>query len=621
MRNSFMTIPRNRGKPRRFLWPSRAGPPLAFYRRTGPPESADTIPRLMRPPNTAKTVPKRLLWLSRAGPPGAVRQGGAPTGPPPRDGPSSTYESHNFDLKGCNTMKTTKRILAVVLAVMMLAAMMCTTALAATEKYSISINNQIAGHTYEAYQIFSGVLSPGGVLSNVEWGADITAEGVTAMGDAGTKASSITDKVAAAVFAESLLPYLDEAPSGTTSTLENITVVGQTVQGYKITGLEAGYYLIRDKSNTLDGTDEAHTSLILKVVDNVTVTPKSSKTTVTKKVFDPVNFKGDTTPGWVDATDAKAGDILKFRLTATLPNDYSVFDHYELIFHDQMAAGLKTPDSVTVAVDGTTIDSGYSLVANPGCEHNCTFHVVFADLKSINTVGNNSVITVEYGAELQDTAVTGQTGNKNTVKLEYCNNPYATTAEDETTGITTGDTVIVFTYKLNLNKYDHSTNPLPGASFKIEKYDEVNGTWDWDDITDTLVMNDDKASFYIGSLDEGIYRVTETTTPVGYNTIEPFYFKVVADYSVNSDTPTLNSLTIKQCAENGSDLGSDELNPLVSTIHDNLADGILTLRVANRGGAQLPETGGIGTTIFYVAGVVLVLGAVAVLAVKKRGNA
>ena len=521
-------------------------------------------------------------------------------------------------------MKTFKRFSAILLAVLLMVAMMAVPASAAGE-YSITINNSNPDHTYEAYQIFTGDLSAGGVLSNVVWGEGLTDGGKSALGsNASAVASGLTTDNAPA-FAESLLPYLAN-PSGSADTLENVTVLDQTVTGYKISGLKAGYYLIRDKVGTLSGKDEAHTTLILKVVDNITIAPKASKATVTKKVSDPANFTNEVDTGWADSTDGKTGDEAQFILTATMPNDYTTFKHYHLTFHDKMASGFKTPSSVVVKVDGTVINaSEYTLDTNPSsCSENCSFHVQFADLKNIQgaTVGNNSKITVEYSAELLPNMTVGQAGNDNSVKLEYSNDPYFDPAGNvnETSGMTLADAVTVFTYKLEIYKRDHSSNPLPGAKFKVEKYDKADDVWGWVDLTPQIQESNGGTTFTITGIDEGLFRVTETTTPSGFNTITPFYFRVDADYNVLSDDPSLNTLYIDQCAADGSALSANDRNPLVATQSD-VSNGLVQIRVANRGGSQLPETGGIGTSIFYGIGGVLVIGALALLTVRKRSTA
>ena len=104
-------------------------------------------------------------------------------------------------------------------------------------------------------------------------------------------------------------------------------------------------------------------------------------------------------------------------------------------------------------------------------------------------------------------------------------------------------------------------------------------------------------------LDDGDYKLVETTTPAGYNTIDPIEFTITAEHDVLSDNPALKDL-------DGGDLFTGE----VST-------GALSADVENRTGATLPETGGMGTTLFYVIGATLAIGAAVVMVTRKRMSA
>ncbi|MCI5484375.1 MAG: prealbumin-like fold domain-containing protein, partial [Clostridiales bacterium] len=120
-----------------------------------------------------------------------------------------------------------------------------------------------------------------------------------------------------------------------------------------------------------------------------------------------------------------------------------------------------------------------------------------------------------------------------------------------------------------------------------------------------FTVDETTTSFTFSGLDDGNYRLTETVTPAGYNTIDPIEFTVNAEHDVLSDNPALTSLSGN--ATNG------EL-----TFTSNTTEGSLSADVVNNAGSTLPETGGIGTTIFYVLGGVLVLAAVVLLVTKKR---
>ena len=220
-----------------------------------------------------------------------------------------------------------------------------------------------------------------------------------------------------------------------------------------------------------------------------------------------------------------------------------------------------------------------------------------------------SKITVEYTATLNTNAVIGSAGNPNTVNLEYSNNPNQ--GGEGETGTTPDDTVIVFTYKTVINKVDGEGNPLTGAEFTLEKfvkgddgvdeYNTVKGTWTPIDV----VKNAEGTEFTFKGLDDGIYRLTESVTPAGYNTIESIVFTVIAEHDILADNPALTSLT------------GEAVTGLI-TFTPVLAEGALTTDVVNNAGSILPSTGGIGTTLFYVFGALLVIGAGVLLVVKKR---
>ena len=135
-----------------------------------------------------------------------------------------------------------------------------------------------------------------------------------------------------------------------------------------------------------------------------------------------------------------------------------------------------------------------------------------------------------------------------------------------------------------------------------DTYNQVNGTWT---PVGDAVVTEEGTQFTFKGLDDGTYRLTETKTPDGYNTIDPIIFTVTAGHDVESDSPALTSL-------NG-DKVSGEI-----TFTSNQGEGSLTATVVNQSGLELPETGGMGTKIFYLAGGILALGAGLLLVTRKR---
>lgn len=498
-------------------------------------------------------------------------------------------------------MKHAKKLAGLLLALVMVFAL-ATTAFAAegdetSTTYSITINNSAEGHTYEAYQIFSGDLATNEtdktVLSNIVWGSGISEDGQTALGDAAAKAETLKTEADAKAFAKEVAPYLTTA-AGSANTV--------TDGKYVISGLAAGYYLVKDKDGSLTDDNDSYTEYIIKVVGDVTAAPKSDVPEVEKKVKDINDSTGDAMTDWQDSADHDVGDSVPFQLKATLADNVSSYTTYKVVFHDTLSKGLTYNNDAKVYIDGTETN-GFTVTATVNADGTTTLTISCDDVKALGA-GNKSVITVEYTATLNNNAVLGSAGNPNKVYLEYSNNPNKSEKGDNETGTTPVDTVIVFTYKTIINKVDGDNNALTGAEFTLEKYNKETGEWG----AITVVKSEDGTTFTFSGLDDGNYRLTETTTPVGYNSIDPIEFTVTAEHETESDNPALTSLS-----------GNATTGELTFT--SNTTEGSLSADVVNKAGSTLPETGGMGTTIFYVLGGVLVLAAVVLLVTKKRMSA
>lgn len=485
-------------------------------------------------------------------------------------------------------MKTMKKILAFVLATVMTLAM-SVTAFADTEGYSIVINNATNGHTYEAYQIFAGDLSADQqTLSNIKWGSGISEAGQSELGDA-------------VAYAEELAKPSNKSPEATAAELSKYlttpagTVSAPTDGKYVISNLSAGYYLIKDRDESLNGKNDSYTSFILKLVKSVTVDPKADTTTVEKKLKDTNDTTGETT-NWQDGADYDIGDTVPFKLTATLADNVSSYKTYKLVFHDTISKGLTYNNDVHIYLgeEGTGIDitSGFKAEYNDtSLKFSCD------DVKALGAT-NNSVITVVYSAKLNENAVLGKAGNPNKVKLEFSNNPNIN-GEGET-GFTPEDTVIVFTYQVVVNKVDQDKKPLKGAEFTLYKKLK-DGT----EKEIQAIKAAEGTSFTFKGLDDGDYVLKETKTPDGYNTINDIKFTVTADHDIISDSPALNKINGDKVS------GQIKFTP-------NVDEGSLDTIVENKKGSVLPETGGAGRVMIYVLGSILVLGAGIVLVSKKR---
>lgn len=451
------------------------------------------------------------------------------------------------------------------------------------------------GHTYEVYQIFTGDLT-NGKLSNIKWGS-ATAKNGTAVTDGELKTitdlASKTENNNAQATANSIAQYLktDAQPTAT------ITDASASAQ------VPAGYYLIKDKAGTIPN-GQAATTYIVTVAGNVTIQPKSDVPSFEKKLKDKNDTEGTTT-GWQDSADYDFGDEVPFKLEGTVASNYADYTKYYFAFHDVEESGLTfNKDSVKVYVDDTEITTGYQLVTD-GLTDGCTFEVKFADLKTIGAVKAGSKIRVEYTSKLNENANLGQQGNVNKAKLQFSNNPNdSQNGENGPTGNTPWDKVIVFTYKVVVNKINESQKPLKGAAFKLEKKLK-NGTTK---LVKEFTAGED-TSFTFSGLDDGDYILTETATPAGYNTIQPITFTVTAEHDI--EWTTQNRTDVLTVLSGNAASGAITFTPDTSA-------GSLTTNVVNKPGSSLPETGGMGTIVLYVAGVALVVAAGAYFTLKKK---
>ena len=511
-------------------------------------------------------------------------------------------------------MKHIKKLASLLLVLVMALSLAVTAFADESTTYSITINNSTAGHTYEAYQIFTGDLATNEagnkVLSNIVWGSGVSEAGQTALGDAAAKAETLKTEADAKAFAKAVAPYLTTA-AGSADTV--------TDGKYVISGLAAGYYLVKDQDDSLTGDNDSYTEYIIQVVGNVTATPKSDVPEVQKKVKD-INDSTDTTKtDWQDSADYDIGDSIPFQLKTTLADNVSAYTTYKVVFHDTLSKGLTYNNDAKVYIDGTETN-GFTVTATVNADGTTTLTVSCDDVKALGA-GNSSVITVEYTAKLNENAVLGSAGNPNEVYLKYSNNPNKSEEGNNETGETPKDVVIVFTYKTIINKVDSENTPLTGAAFKLEKLikgkDGAADTWT---TVKEFTVDETTTSFTFSGLDDGQYKLTETKTPAGYNTIDPIYFVIEATHDETADAPTLKTLNAYLTDANGNKQtemkDGESVNIDLGTV--DLTAGSITTTVVNKSGSELPSTGGIGTTIFYVLGGVLVLAAVVLLVTKKR---
>ena len=467
-------------------------------------------------------------------------------------------------------MKRTKRIASVLLALVM-ALSLITTAFAAGETGSITIDNAVVGKTYTIYRIFdlnshNNDYTAINYKVSTKWAAFFQdgAKGhdyvtIDDQGYVTWKASANQVAFAADAYAFAQAEHI--ADDGK-KTADSSTV--------KFENLTLGYYLVQSDLGVLCSLDTT--------MPDVTIKEKNSKPTVDKQVQENSNSN------WGDTNDANIGDTVNFKTTINVvdgqPKNY--------VLHDKMSNGL-TFDAGSVEVkigDRTlTLGSDYTLIANP--KDGCTFEIEFKE----NVLKPNDVVIVTYSATLNEKAVIYPEPNTNETKLVYGEGSETTWDETKT-----------FTYQFDLVKTKTDKTVLDGAEFKlydaktegneIALIDEGNGVYRVATAAEKAAEGFVSATIKAGKvtikgLDSGTYYLEETKAPAGYNVLaERVEVKI------------------------------DHANLTATVEGDTYVSG--GVQVINQTGAELPSTGGIGTTIFYVVGGLLVVAAGVLLVTRKR---
>ena len=487
-------------------------------------------------------------------------------------------------------MKLSRKILSLVLALVMVMGL-AATAFAeegegATTKGSITIENALKGETYNAYQIldlesYDPVKEIYAYKANSAWEEWLKEKPQQAYVSVDPQGYVTWVKDAdPADFAKAAKGQLsNKTPGGSVTATENGSAT--------IPNLKLGYYLV---DSTVGALCELNTTK-----PDVKITDKNTAPNIKKEVQE------DSDEKWGDVNDADIDQTVKFRSTVSAKHGARKY-----VVHDKMDAALKFDSVTSIMAGGATLTEGpekdYTVVTTDLTD-GCTFHIVFAETY-LNSIAANTDIVINYTAKLTSSAVAG-TGYVNDTWLDYGDNQH--TEHDRTT---------TYTWKLPIYKYHmngENKTALPGAEFILYKgSEEMNREyaqvadgkltgWTTTKTEATRLVSDDAGRIEVEGLDADTYYLEETKAPRGYN-------KLVAPIKVTVD----NSGNVKYATKTTAD---GEYGADVS------ADASLGIKVLNQSGTELPSTGGIGTTIFYVLGSILVIGAVVLLITKKRMSA
>ena len=526
-------------------------------------------------------------------------------------------------------MKHLKKIMSLILTAIMVIAMCVPVMADAATTTTFTITAPDNDHTYEVYQIFTGTLTKDAenreVLSNIKWGKN----GTGTLGD--PVANSIIEELES-VNISSKTDSDKLAIITKYAKLEPAEKFGAVSNAAMLNNVPAGYYLIKDINGALKDQDEAYTKYIVEIVDDVRITPKSDKPSVEKKVYENVKYHGNNDnqsygQGYNDTADYTIGDSVPFELIGTVP-DMSQYKTYKYTFYDTLSSSFNNVNVGEIKVYVAEEKNGQNSKEITGeftiTSSNNKITVSTNDLKSISNVAKGKYIIVKYSAILNASASVGQgtPGNINEVYLKYSNNPNQGGEGEE--GKTPEDKVIVFTYELDTKKIDGKTqDALQGVTFKLYKKDGNDNLWATVDSTsnrisgwtsneaDASTLTSDATGYFkVIGLDDGTYYLKEVQELSGYNKINDVTVVISANTNNgdngNGAVTELGSLAVTANGQSGT---------------SNTGNGTAEITIANNKGSQLPETGGIGTTIFYVVGVVLMLGAGVLLITKRRMSA
>ena len=447
------------------------------------------------------------------------------------------------------------------------------------------------------------------------------------------KISQISDNLELSRLAENLHTYIKAidplqtvtGPSGATSV--------------EFTGLSVGYYLVYD--NTTPTGSSVRSAVMLKSVSQeVVITLKANRPQIEKYVLE----NDDTT--WGKATSSSIGDEVKFKISTLVPS-HTLYENYAYYIEDVLPEGLELKEnSIVVYKNGTQVDNTHYALSGAGTGINGAYDFKVDFTGPITSKFQiNDQISIEYIA-IVDEEIAPHVANVNTATLFYHNDP---TAATPTFGSSVA-TANVYTYMFVMTKFSEDANGnfsnhtrLAGAKFKFYKtgssepikfvkrtvdgklryfvapsdttettYEEIevisSGT-PTGDIENATYLGGNMGDITLFGLAEGTYEIEETEAPSGYVRADKRFKISIVD--VVDDYGMVSTLTVT---------GEHEGNGSLGNAGGNNKNLLTWVDIANKPGSALPETGGMGTTLFTLIGIVLMAGAVAFFTSRKRSS-
>ena len=512
-----------------------------------------------------------------------------------------------------------KKTLAILLAAVMLLAMSAV-AMAATPTGNITVNKVENGAKAVAYQLIKWNLDengnptdPSNEWANTEVATWMTGKEYAAVADLESLNADAKNKLFNDMYKEVV---------GGTLNLTEASIVTATSASVTFNDLEIGTYLIKLTSDN---------TVYNAVVANVGYTFSSGAWTVTENnsvdakaysvpVIDKKINESDTADGHdPDHSDTvEIGEVVTFDIYAPVPNYPADAAETYFRIYDIMCAGL-TFNADSLKVNGVSAGGVSTLLTLDTEYHNYNGEPdsegkIFDFKFEYNTIKNYSKIHITYTATVNENAEFGTTNNKNEATLKYQNNPYIENDYKEKK-----DEVRVFTFKLNVDKVDGKNESIRLAGAEFELYrgnenapsnDKVNFVLKSDGVyrlakagdtnTVTKLITTTSGNIKVEGLKDGVYWLKETKAPAEYNkAAEPFKVQLIQQKIDGKGTANL------ECGDAATEIKHQQ-----------------TVKVVNNKGTIIPSTGGMGTTAFMVAGIVIMACAVVtlMLLLKRQKN-